>query len=150
VQINDANVTLTGNDFNSPINLTMNLFQHQADIDQLVYGVLTARNLTSFLPAGYFGSEISPGANFSTYEQLEPWVRSVMGVSGHWYGTARMGNDSDTTSVVNTKLQVRGVTGLRVACSSVIPGPVNGQLQATVVAIAEKASDIILDQYLGN
>ena len=54
----------------------------------------------------------------------------------------------DNTSVVNEKLQVYGVENLRVVDASIMPKIITGNLNATTVMIAEKASDYILDKSL--
>jgi choline dehydrogenase len=60
----------------------------------------------------------------------------------HPVGTARMGTDS--TSVVDEELRVRGVTGLRVADASVMPDIIRGHTQAPAMVIGEKAADLLL------
>jgi choline dehydrogenase len=62
----------------------------------------------------------------------------------HPTGTAKMGPHSDALAVVDDRLRVHGVAGLRVVDASIMPVIVRGHPQAAVVAIAEKASDMIL------
>ena len=57
-----------------------------------------------------------------------------------------MGPDTDPGAVVDLQLRVRGITGLRVADASVMPVIPNAHLNATVLAIAEKAADLISGQ----
>ena len=64
----------------------------------------------------------------------------------HPCGTCKMGKDN--TSVVNEKLQVYGVENLRVVDASIMPKIITGNLNATTVMIAEKASDYILGKSL--
>jgi choline dehydrogenase len=62
----------------------------------------------------------------------------------HPTGTAKMGPRSDVLAVVDDRLKVHGVAGLNVVDASIMPVIVRGHPQAAVVAIAEKASDMIL------
>ena len=71
------------------------------------------------------------------------------GTVGSYYhpaGTCRMGPDTDAGAVVDLQLRVRGITGLRVADASVMPVIPNAPLNATVLAIAEKAAALISGQ----
>lgn len=70
------------------------------------------------------------------------WIRCNKYPTSHIVGSARMGIDSE--SVVDEKLQVRGVSNLRVADASVIPVIPNGNVHTTVIAIAFLAAEIIL------
>ena len=58
-------------------------------------------------------------------------------------GTCRMGPDNDPTSVVDDELRVRGLEGLRVADASIMPMMLSANLNAGVMMIADKASDLI-------
>ena len=58
-------------------------------------------------------------------------------------GSCRMGPETDPTAVVDDQLRVRGMEGLRVIDASVMPTMLSANLNASVIMIAEKASDII-------
>jgi choline dehydrogenase/4-pyridoxate dehydrogenase len=62
----------------------------------------------------------------------------------HPLGTCKMGVASDPTAVVDTKLNVFGTEALRVVDASVMPDLVGGNINAPVIMIAERASDIVL------
>ena len=57
-----------------------------------------------------------------------------------------MGAKNDPMSVLDENLKVRGLNGLRVCDASAMPSQITGNLYATVLAMAEKAADIILDK----
>jgi 4-pyridoxate dehydrogenase len=61
----------------------------------------------------------------------------------HPAGTCRMGGDRDPDRVVDQELRVIGTTGLRIIDASVMPDLVGGNINAAVIMIAEKASDMI-------
>ncbi|QDN89802.1 hypothetical protein FNV62_32445 [Streptomyces sp. RLB3-17] len=65
----------------------------------------------------------------------------VLRTYSHHAGTCRIGTDE--TAVVDPKLRVRGVSGLRVADASVMPSSVSANTNATVYAIAERAADLV-------
>ncbi len=91
--------------------------------------------------AEFIGPEVTPGAEVTTDNDIDAFVRETVGTIYHPVGTCRMGTDPD--SVVDERLRVRGVQGLRVADASVMPTVVGGNTNACVMMIAEKASDLI-------
>ena len=76
-------------------------------------------------------------------ELLDDWLRRNSGTSHHVSGTCKMGPDSDPLAVVDQRLRVRGVEGLRVADASVMPDCIRANTNATTLMIAEKVSDYI-------
>jgi choline dehydrogenase len=95
-----------------------------------------------FAPAR--GTEIWPGPDVRTEIGLNAYIRRAVGSYYHPAGTCRMGEDA--ASVVAPDLRVRGVTGLRVADASVLPSLPNAHLNATVLALAEQAAEVIISR----
>lgn len=83
----------------------------------------------------------SPDLDITDTEQLEDYVRLHSNTEYHPIGTAAMGK------VVDERLRVKGVEGLRVCDASVFPSNISGNLVATVYAIAEKAADMIKEDW---
>jgi choline dehydrogenase len=100
--------------------------------------ILHAPALQPFVTA-----EIDPGAAVATDAELLDYCRQRGSTIYHPTSTCRMGNDP--LAVVDQRLRVRGLDGLRVIDASIMPDLVSGNTNAPVIMIAEKASDMILD-----
>jgi choline dehydrogenase-like flavoprotein len=75
--------------------------------------------------------------------ELDRWIRRSLATAVHLAGTARMGPDSDPGAVVDQRLRVRGVEGLRVVDTSVMPTVTSRGPAATAVAIGERAAELV-------
>lgn len=91
--------------------------------------------------APYRGKELAPGADVRSDEELDAYIRSAAGIGHHTCGTAKMGQDD--MAVVDERLRVRGVRGLRIADASIMPTMVGGNTNAATIMIAEKAADMM-------
>lgn len=89
------------------------------------------------------GRELGPGEAVTTSSEIRAYIRRVAGTVWHPVGTCKMGPDSDATAVVDSHLRVRGIERLRVVDASVMPTLVNGNPNAAIMMIAEKAADLI-------
>ena len=88
--------------------------------------------------------EILPGPSVQTDEEiLDFWRREAMSTY-HPVGSAKMGPPDDPEAVVDNELRVHGIDGLRVVDCSVFPLIPSGNTHAPVVAVADRASDLIL------
>lgn len=120
-----------------------NYLSSEADVETLLKGIeLTRRIGNSNALAIYRGTELWPGPSVQSRDALIDVMRNAAETIYHPVGTARMG--ADERSVVDLKLQVRGVQGLRVIDASIMPTLISGNTNAPTVMIAEKAADIIL------
>ncbi len=120
-----------------------NLGSDEVDLQTLVRGLKMARTIfahESF--RAYRGREVLPGAAVSSDEQWLEHIRRTLTTVHHPGSTCRMGPAGD--NVVDHELKVYGLEHLRVADASIYPRLVGANTNASVVAIAEKASDMIL------
>ncbi|UVO51872.1 choline dehydrogenase [Sphingomonas sp. SUN019] len=94
----------------------------------------------------YRGDELAPGRDIQTDAQIDAWVRATAETIYHPVGTCKMGADGDTMAVVDERLRVRGLDGLRVVDASVMPTLVGSNTNAPTIMIAEKAADMIRER----
>lgn len=121
-----------------------NYLSHPRDIDALRRGIRTSRRIlagNAYQP--YRGAEILPGSGIDEDAEIEEFLRRTVEVNYEAVGTCRMGHDP--LAVVSDRLEVHGVSGLRVVDGSVMPRITTGDPNATIIAIAEKAADMILE-----
>ena len=88
-------------------------------------------------------SEIAPGADRTTDDEILDWVRNAAETTYHPVGTCKMG--SDPVAVVDSQLRVHGMTGLRIADASIMPTLTSGNTNAPSIMIGEKAADMLLN-----
>lgn len=89
----------------------------------------------------YVAHELTPGAQAATDEDLLAFARAAGSTGYHQCGTCAMGGDAD--AVLDPRLRVNGVSGLRVVDASVMPAVSSGNTHAPTVMIAEKAAEMI-------
>ena len=120
-----------------------NYLATEADKDTLIAGLRVARKVSQS-PAigGIVTGEYLPGPATESDEEWLEHIRQTAGTTYHPTSTCMMGPDD--RAVVDNELRVRGTEGLRVVDASVMPTVVSGNTNATVIMIAEKASDMIL------
>ncbi len=87
------------------------------------------------------GTEVLPGPDLRSTAELRDFVRRRMELLYHPAGTCRMGSGED--AVVDSRLRVFGVDGLRVADASVMPTVVSGNLNAPTIMIGTRAAELI-------
>ncbi|HYF07786.1 MAG TPA: GMC family oxidoreductase N-terminal domain-containing protein [Acetobacteraceae bacterium] len=105
---------------------------------RLLRRILAAPELAPFTDR-----ETLPGPAVQSDDELLDFARRNGSTTYHLIGTARMGPESDRSTVVNDRLQVHGLEGLRVVDASVMPHMPSANTYATTMMIAEKASDLI-------
>lgn len=120
-----------------------NFLSEQEDRDSLVGGMKVARQITQQPAlAHYIDHEMNPGDLVQTDEDWLDFARHNGQTIYHPIGTCRMGTDD--AAVVDTRLRMRGLEGLRIIDASVMPAMVSGNTQAAVMMVAEKGADLVL------
>ena len=105
-----------------------------------VDGVKMVRNVAQQTPLdGIRGAELIPGADVARDDEIEHWIRSTSETAYHPIGTCRMGPDG----VVDERLRVYGLEGLRVADASIFPTMPSGNTNAPSIMVGEKCADLI-------
>ncbi|MGE3150191.1 MAG: GMC family oxidoreductase, partial [Pseudorhodoplanes sp.] len=115
-----------------------------ADRDAVLRGMkLIRRIMNGDAIRRYVVAEREPGPDCTTDDQMLAYVRNTAMTIYHPVGTSRMGRDPD--AVVDDRLRVHGIGGLRVIDGSIMPTLVSGNTNAAVVMIAEKGADMVLE-----
>ena len=122
-----------------------NYLATQTDCATLVKAIRIARRIARLPPLrGLVIEEYAPGPGIADEddEGLLHWARATSTTIFHPVGTCKMGQDP--LAVVDERLRVRGIEGLRVADCSIMPRIVSGNTNAPAIMIGEKASDLVL------
>ncbi|KJG03040.1 choline dehydrogenase [Photobacterium angustum] len=94
----------------------------------------------------YRGDEIQPGADITSDQAIDKWVKENVESAYHPSCTCKMGDDNDVMAVLDPQCRVRGIENLRVVDSSIFPTIPNGNLNAPTIMVAERAADFILQR----
>lgn len=128
----------------APPKIEFKFLETAYDIEAMLFGMRFARKVAAQPAlAPYIAEEVSPGPSVTSDEQLIDDVRN-RGVSNlHPVGTCRMGTGTD--AVVDPRLKVVGLAGLRVADASIMPQVVGGNTNAPSIMIGEKCAAMTLE-----
>lgn len=122
-----------------------NYLSAEADRRAMVGGVRLARALLEAPPLQpFFDGRESPGPEVVTDDEILDFARRNGSTVFHLMGSCRMGPASDSMAVVDDRLRVHGVSGLRVIDSSIMPTMPSANTMAATYVIAEKGADAIL------
>lgn len=121
-----------------------NYLATENDCETLLEGIKIARRIAALPPlASKISEEFRPGSDIEDDKGLLNWARDTATTIYHPTGTCRMGVDDG--AVVDSRLRVKGVTGLRIADCSIMPEIVSGNTNAPAIMIGEKCSKMILE-----
>jgi choline dehydrogenase len=133
-------IRLTGAGPTDPVDIDANFLSHPDDVKAAITAVQLAREIGNSAELRPFTKrEIMPGPLKGA--ELERFVRDAATTYWHQSGTAKMGTDA--LAVVDGRLKVYGINGLRIADASIMPRVTTGNTQAPCVVIGERAVDIL-------
>ena len=122
--------------------IRFNFLADSIDQQAMVGGFRMMRKIVNAAPMDtYRGEEFSPGPSVNSDEEILTWIRNNSQTAYHPIGTCRMGSGPNT--VVDDKLKVHGLEGLRVADASIFPTMPSGNTNAPSIMVGEKAADIL-------
>jgi choline dehydrogenase len=127
-----------------PPAINFNFLSSPPDAELTVRAIRIARAImTAPAMAPLQVSEMAPGADRTTDGEILDWVKQAAETTYHPVGTCKMG--SDPMAVVDARLRVHGIGGLRVADASIMPTLTSGNTNAPSIMIGEKAADLVLN-----
>jgi choline dehydrogenase len=127
-----------------PPEIRINYLATEVDRNAFIDGFKILRKILA-APAlkPYCVEEVYPGSGITSDDDILAYCRKTGSTVYHPTSTCRMGNDP--MAVVDQRLRLRGIDGLRVVDASVMPDLMSGNTNAPTIMIAEKASDMILE-----
>ena len=133
-------VLLESSDPRKPPRIVYKFFTAPNDLPTLREGFKRAREVAFQKPMDpYRGEEIKPGLKVKTDAEIDGWIKKTVITAHHPAGTCPIGQDR----VLDPELRVRGVERLRVFDASAMPDLVSAHINACVLMMAEKASDMV-------
>lgn len=121
-----------------------NFFGHPEDLRLTIAAMRFARRVLAERPlAELIDHEMLPGRDAESDEALAEYAKRMVKTNYHPVGTARMGADGDPMAVLDTRMRVRGVDGLRVIDCASIPFIVSGNTNAIALALGSKAVSLM-------
>jgi choline dehydrogenase len=142
--VSRGRVSLAGPDPLAPPLIDPAMLAAEPEMELAVEGLGLARRLAAQPSlAAVAGPELSPGPSAGDAEGLRAAVRRLANTGHHPVGSCRAGPAGDPAAVVDGACRVRGVAGLRVVDASVFPTQIRGNPTSTVIALAERAADLI-------
>lgn len=141
-----GSIHVTSRDARTYPAVKFNFLADQIDRDATVACVRMARKLMAAPALAWLGAEeFQPGRNVETDAEILDFVMRTAETTYHPVGTCKMGTDADPMAVVDERLCVRGLEGLRVADASIMPTLTSGNTNAPSIMIGEKCATMVLE-----
>ncbi len=126
--------------------ITLNYLAADADRKVAVDSIKLSRKIASAAALKkYRPQEFIPGPEFKTDEELARAAGNIGTTIFHPVGTCKMGPSNDSQAVVDARLRVHGIAGLRVVDASIMPTITSGNTNSPTIMIAERASAMIIE-----
>ena len=126
-------------------NIHPNFLSNKDDINTLLESVKLSRKVINTKPlSDIIIEEVLPGKNITDDNSLIDYCKKMIKTNWHPVGTCKMGKENDEMAVLNSNLQVKGIDNLRVFDVSMMPSIISANTNAPAMAIADKATDIML------
>jgi choline dehydrogenase len=127
-----------------------NWLSDPSDQFRLLQAMKYLRRIAATAPLSeVISDECQPGSAVQSDEQLLAYMRRTTESNYHPCGTCKMGMANDPMAVLTPDLRVKGVTGLRVFDASMMPSVISANTNATVMAVADRAVDIMMGKAVG-
>jgi choline dehydrogenase len=142
-----GSVTLRSANPADPPVVDCNFFGHPDDLRLEIAAMRFAREVIGTSPMRELVShEIFPGPDVQSDEAFAQACKKTVKTTYHPVGTCRMGTDDDPMAVLDSRLRVRGVEGLRVIDGSMMPTIVSGNTNAPIMAVADRAVTLMMSE----
>ncbi|WP_157404038.1 GMC family oxidoreductase N-terminal domain-containing protein [Paracoccus sp. N5] len=138
-----GNIHIRSADPFAPPSINYRFLQTENDRQGSIAAVRKSREIVRAQPLGqYVEEELVPGPQYQTDEEILTYLREQGNIAHHMLGTCKMGNDP--MAVVDERLRVHGIAGLRVADASIMPTMFSGNTSIPCMVIGEKCADMVL------
>ena len=138
-------IRLTGPALTDELAIDPQILSSESDMQSLEAAVELCRTIgaSPALVDEWGAQELYPGPDVTSKEQVRDWIRRTAITYHHQVGTCKMGVDAE--AVVDPRLRVHGIDGLRVADASIMPVVTSGNTNAPSILIGERAADFVLE-----
>ncbi len=141
--VSRGSISLRSADPEAAPKIEPNYLDSDADKKAMIAGIQMVRDVIGQQAFAEFrGSEMAPGADIQSDAAIIDWLRASALTTFHPVGTCKMG--IDPLAVVDARLKVHGINGLRVADASIMPIIPSGNTNAPAIMVGEKAAEFIL------
>ncbi|MGO2053307.1 oxidoreductase [Glutamicibacter sp. BW80] len=138
-------VTLSGPNLEDPVVIDLNALDDPQDMESFLFSIKQCREIVKqpALAEDWGAVEVYPGPKVQSDAELEAYIRENVVTYHHQVGTCRMG--SDDQAVLDPRLKLNGLSGLRVIDASIMPTITTGNTNAPAILIGELGAQFLLE-----